>query len=166
MVTFVTAQTCEVVNNTASENIIAMLKSFFIVILPGYGVRYLIDINQLVHHNHHARIARQTEKGRKELEVVIPVVIGDNHVYAEGLLRLAFERIFAPEPADDLCLLFVVALYIGAVVGREELCELKAVHQLADRGGNGVDFSVGGGGMELESQRCPRRNLGHRVCKV
>ena len=48
----------------------------------------------------------------------------------------------SPEPADDLCLLIVVALQIGVVVEGEELGELEAVDLLADGGGDGVDTLV------------------------
>ena len=56
---------------------------------------YLHDVHKLVYHDNEALVARADEKRRQQLDVVVPVVVGDNDVYAEILLGLGLGGVLA-----------------------------------------------------------------------
>ena len=147
----------------ALQGVVVHGQHLLIVVLAGDRVWNLVDIDQLIDHDHHTRIARQTEKEGEELEVVVPVVVRDDDVDAQGLPGLPLEGVLAAEPADDLHFLFHVVLHIGVIIHGEELGELKAVHQLADRRRDGVDLLVDGLRQSRVAGRKPRLLQGLRL---
>lgn len=58
---------------------------------------------------------------------------------AELVSGLGLVGVFAPEPLDDLGFGVLVIVDVGTVVHDEQLCEVKAVHELRERAHHFVD---------------------------
>ena len=100
----------------ALQSVIIHGEQLLIIILSGDGIGDLVKIDQLIDHDHHARIAGMTEKDGKELQIIIPVIIRDEDIDPELFLCFPLQRIFAAEPADDLRLRLIIAFQIRVVI--------------------------------------------------
>ena len=92
----------------------------------------LVNVDQFIDHNHHARITGQPEESREQLQIVVPVVIRNHHIDAQFISCFAFQRVFPAEPSDDFGFRPVISVHIGAVIGGEQLCKFKTMHEFAD----------------------------------
>ena len=98
------------------QSVIIHGEQLFIIILSGDGIGDLVKIDELIDHDHHARIAGMTEEDGKELQIIIPVIIRDEDIDPELFLCFPLQRIFAAEPADDLRLRLIIAFQIRVVI--------------------------------------------------
>ena len=107
--------------------------------MPGDAVGNLEDIDKLIYEDHQPAVACLTEEISHELEIVVPVVIGDDHRYAELLPCLCLRGILAAEPFEHLSFELVVSLDERAVIEREETGEVEAVDELLHLPDDGHD---------------------------
>ena len=124
------------------QGVVVHRQHLLIVILPCDGIRDLVEVDQLVDHDHHSFISRKTEEHCKQLQILIPVVVRDKDADTELVPGLPFQGIFPPKPTHHLHAQLVFSLHIGVIIKGEQLCKLKAVYQLADCGGHGIDLLI------------------------
>ncbi len=130
------------VTRLALQRVVVHRQHLLVVVLSRDGVRNLVDVHQLVNHNHQPCITGQAEEGGEELQVVVPVVVSDDDVHPEFLLGLLLETVFPSEPTHYLRLGHIIALHVCVVVAREQTGELEPMDELADGGGDGIDLPI------------------------
>ena len=111
-----------------------------IVVLAGDCMGYLHDVHKLVYHDNEALVARADEKRRQQLDVVVPVVVGDNDVYAEILLGLGLGGVLSAQPPYGAGSLLVVSGGERLVVGVDDPREIEAVNHVLKTADFGVDL--------------------------
>ncbi len=126
----------------ALQGIVVHGQELLVVVLARDGIGDLRDVHQLVNHDHEAGIARLAEEGGEDLQVIVPVIVGDDDGDAQVLPGLALRGVFATEPLHDLRFRQVVARKVGVIVGREQPGEFEAVDQFRHRRGDGGDAAI------------------------
>ena len=125
------------------QGVVVHRQQLFVVVLPRDRVGDFINVHQLVDENQQPAVTGLLQKQREQLDVVEPVVVGDDDVHAQFVFRLSLGRVLAAEPFDHLRLPVIVAGGIGAVVYRQQLGKVKAVHHLAERAYDLADLPFG-----------------------
>jgi hypothetical protein len=84
-------------------------------------------------------VAGLAEEVSHELQIVVPVVIGDDYGHPELLSCLCLRGIFTAEPFQHLTLELVVAVNKRPVIEREEAGEVEAVNEFLHLPDDGHD---------------------------
>ena len=121
------------------ESVIVHGQDLLIIVVSGNRLRNLVDIHQLIHKDQHPLVAGKPEKHREQLQVLIPVVIRDDGIYPQILPCLGTGHILAAEPPDHFGADLVIVGKETAVVERDQLRKVKAVHHLAQRARHRAD---------------------------
>ena len=123
----------------ALHGVIIHGEDLLVIVLPGDGVGDLVDVYQLIDQHQHPGVPRLLEEAGEELQILIPVVVGDNDVDPKLLPGLGFGGVLPPEPFEDLALGLIVSGEGGAVVEGQQPGEVEAVDHLAERTDHGGD---------------------------
>ena len=123
----------------ALEGVVVHGEDLLVVVLACDGVGDLVEVDQLVDEHEQPLVAGAPQEAREQLEVVVPVVVGDDHVDAELGARFGLGAVLAAQPLGDVGLGLLVPLAPGAVVKREQLGEVVAVDHLLEFAHDGVD---------------------------
>ena len=114
----------------ALERIVVHRENLLIVVLSGDGVGYLVDIHKLVDEDHKALVSCLTEEKGQELEIVVPVVVGDDYRHAQLLTRLGLGGILAAKPFQHPAFKFIVAFGECPVIEGEQPREVETMNEL------------------------------------
>ena len=98
------------------QRIVVHGQQLFIIVLPGDGVRNLIEIHELIDEEHHARIPGQPEKHGEELQIFIPVVVRDQDIDAQLFPGFPFERVFPAKPSRHPGLHLILTVHISMII--------------------------------------------------
>ena len=123
----------------ALHGVIVHGEDLLVIVLPGDGVGDLIDVYQLVNEHQHPGVPRLLEKAGEELQILVPVVVGDDDADPKLLPGLGFGGVLPPEPFEDLALGLIVPGEGSAVVEGQQPGEVEAVDHLAERSDHGGD---------------------------
>ena len=125
----------------ALHGVVVHGEDLFIVVLAGNAVGNFVDVHQFVDQHQHAAVAGFFQEHGEQLDILVPVVVGDNDVHAQFRPGFSLGIVFPAEPLDHLCLAFVVALSVGVVVQRQQSGKVKPVHHFMQCSDDLVDFS-------------------------
>ena len=118
------------------KRVVVHRENLLVVVLARNGVRDFVEIDELVNENEETFVARALQKERKDLEKVVPVVVGGNEIDAERSLGFGLRSEFAAEPLENKALLrfgFVECACSRKRVAREDAPELEPVHDVVER---------------------------------
>ena len=104
-------------------------------------MRHLVNIDEFIDENQHARVTGLCQKGCEKFQVFIPIVVGNANGDAQGLPCFSLRIELAAEPLEDVGPRFVITLRIGPVVEREQARKVEPVNEFVHGGNNGTDFS-------------------------
>ena len=113
------------------EHIVVDRENLFVVVLPRDAVWNFVEINELIDEYQQSLIARAAQKQCKELQKVVPVVIGDHQIDAELRFSLCARRIFSAQPFHDTGADFVLAGFHCTEIPNKQLRKLVAVEHFA-----------------------------------
>ena len=144
------------VARTALERVVVHGEDLLVVVLARNSVGNLVQVHELIDKHNQTRVARALEEARKQLDVVVPVVVADDDVHAQVGLGLGTGAVLAAKPPYNIGLRVVVGLHVGAEIHGEQACEVIAVHHVLQLANDHVDAL-----LDLGS----KRGVG-RVCQV
>ena len=111
----------------ALQGVVVHGEDLLVVILARDGVRDLVEVHKLVDHDDQALIACAYEEAREQLDVVVPVVIGDDGRGAQIGLRLGLGAVFAAHPTGNAAFRLVIAFEGCRAVTREHAREVESM---------------------------------------
>ena len=132
------------VGSFALHDVVVHHQYLFVIVLTGDGMRYLHYIHQFVYHYHEALVTSAHKESRQQLDIVVPVVVGDYDVDAEVLLCFGLGGIFAPEPAHRAGRFFFVAGCVCLVVRVYHAGKIKSVHHVLKAADTGIYLLLNG----------------------
>ena len=142
------------VARAALECVVVHGENLLVVVLARHGVGNLVQVHELVDKHNQARVARALEEARKQLDVVVPVVVANHDVHAQVGLGLGTGAVLAAEPPYDIGLRLVVGLHVSAEIHGEQAREVVSVHHVLQLANDHVDALLNLSGKRGISRVC------------
>ena len=118
----------------ALQGVVVHRENLLVVVLARDGVGDLVEVHQLIDKHEHALVAAQHQETRKQLDVVVPVVIADDRRASQVGAGLALGAVLAAQPTGHAAHGLLVALDGGRTVAHEHTGKVKAVDHFLQAG--------------------------------
>ena len=94
----------------ALKRIVVHGEDFLVVVLPRDGVGDLIQVHQLVDHHQQTLVSGARQKLGKQLQIVVPGIVGDAGIDAQFTARFGLRAVLATKPLRNIALYLIVFL--------------------------------------------------------